>query len=505
MARSGVVHLDGAERCRPSWRSTSLEDGVEVGRAIAVDRARARRLGVVALAEEEDDLGARRRAPARRRSGARRRGRGRRRRGRTRRSPRSQRRRLAERAVAAEELGAVAGPGGLPPAEVGEGDAAGRTRAFQALRASSAPVAASTLGHDERRGGAARRAEHPLDVGGHRQAPRPAGRGCSSVRREILTGSSAARTAAARARCRARRARSGCSPGRGGRRRCAASSRIGRAVGPQSCAALLVADVERLARRIADRVVRPGRQLVLPAVAAPRCSRRPTRRPGSRSRGWRSTLIQGAGVHCPAPSTVTYSRPSAAKPPRPLQNSRSGRAAAGGAAAPRPSAPAAGRRAAATAPALRRRARARASCSASVPWRPSSTARAAAEQGVACRRRQQVRPQDEDVPPLRSVAAARRRRDWLARTSAFEGGLQLLDVGARLLVQDHQVDGEPLDAPVLVRARGAGGRAPGPRARSMRTSTIGRSPEMPCAQSADGARRVAAQHVRGEPQRRVGE
>src|SRR5712692_7635558 len=37
------------------------------------------------------------------------------------------------------------------------------------------------------------------------------------------------------------------------------------------------------------------------------------------------TLIQGAGVCCPSPRTVTYSRPSAAKPPRPLKNSSAGR------------------------------------------------------------------------------------------------------------------------------------------------------------------------------------
>src|SRR6266850_4885307 len=41
--------------------------------------------------------------------------------------------------------------------------------------------------------------------------------------------------------------------------------------------------------------------------------------------GFAITLIQGAGVHCPSPRIVTYSRPSAAKPPRPLKNSRSGR------------------------------------------------------------------------------------------------------------------------------------------------------------------------------------
>ena len=39
---------------------------------------------------------------------------------------------------------------------------------------------------------------------------------------------------------------------------------------------------------------------------------------------------------------------------------------------------------------------------------------------------------------------------------------------------------------------------------SIRTSTIGRSPEMPCAQSAGGARRVALEHARRRAQRRVG-
>src|SRR6185436_6835297 len=35
------------------------------------------------------------------------------------------------------------------------------------------------------------------------------------------------------------------------------------------------------------------------------------------------TLIHGAGVHCPGFRTITYSRPSCAKPPRPLNSSRS--------------------------------------------------------------------------------------------------------------------------------------------------------------------------------------
>ena len=41
------------------------------------------------------------------------------------------------------------------------------------------------------------------------------------------------------------------------------------------------------------------------------------------------TLIHGAGVHCPSPRIVTYSRPPAAKPPRPLKNSSFGGGAAG--------------------------------------------------------------------------------------------------------------------------------------------------------------------------------
>src|SRR5258705_12933214 len=37
------------------------------------------------------------------------------------------------------------------------------------------------------------------------------------------------------------------------------------------------------------------------------------------------TLIHGDGVHPPSPRTVTYSLASSAKPPSPLENSRSGR------------------------------------------------------------------------------------------------------------------------------------------------------------------------------------
>src|SRR6266850_2082812 len=88
--------------------------------------------------------------------------------------------------------------------------------------------------------------------------------------------------------------------------------------------------------------------------------------------GFAITLIHGDGVHRPEPTTVTYSRPSLAKPPKPFQSSRAGREigiAGGGFAA-------AGRRGSAIGPASGRWARV--SCSARVPRRLDSTTRATA-------------------------------------------------------------------------------------------------------------------------------
>src|SRR2546427_1501203 len=88
--------------------------------------------------------------------------------------------------------------------------------------------------------------------------------------------------------------------------------------------------------------------------------------------GFAITLIHGDGVHRPSPRTVTYSRPSLAKPPKPFQRSSAGRGigiAAGGFAA-------AGRRGSAIGPGSGRWARV--SCSARVPRRLDSTTRATA-------------------------------------------------------------------------------------------------------------------------------
>ena len=66
-------------------------------------------------------------------------------------------------------------------------------------------------------------------------------------------------------------------------------------------AGVVVADVDRLARRVADRVVGPRRELVLAAVARPRCSRTRTRRPGTRTTELAITFSHGAGVDWPGP------------------------------------------------------------------------------------------------------------------------------------------------------------------------------------------------------------
>src|SRR5712691_1808767 len=76
--------------------------------------------------------------------------------------------------------------------------------------------------------------------------------------------------------------------------------------------------------------------------------------------GFATTLIQGAGVHCPLPRIVTYSRPSGVNPPRPFQNSSS--SAGGDGASPLPRA---GRRRCGTGSCLG--ACSRTTCSDSVP------------------------------------------------------------------------------------------------------------------------------------------
>ena len=94
-------------------------------------------------------------------------------------------------------------------------------------------------------------------------------------------------------------------------------------------AGIVVPQVESLARPVADRVVRPGRELILAAVDRPGVSAAFGRGLEAKMLELATTLIQGAGVAWPGPRIVTYSLPSLANPPSPLKNSSfSGAAAA---------------------------------------------------------------------------------------------------------------------------------------------------------------------------------
>ena len=158
--------------------------------------------------------------------------------------------------------------------------------------------------------------------------------------------------------------------------------------------------------------------------------------------GLAMTLIHGAGVACSGPSRVTYSLPSAANPPRPLKNSRS--CGAG----PTAVLPVCVRRD----DDRRFRTDGDLACSVELIGEAPVLARQhdpgdRREHG-ARRRRDQVRAQDEYRSP-RGVCRDRRAR--LAHPmQGLEGVLQVLHVRRPPVVQDHEVDGELLHAPVLM-------------------------------------------------------
>ena len=139
---------------------------------------------------------------------------------------------------------------------------------FQGLRASIAPVSGSISVTTERRGRAARRAEHPFDIGRDRKPPRPRRRVADrqardldriierhvleEIERDAVRGVLEPAVALA-------------VPGDIGRG--LVTDRQGRR-SPQ-LAGVLVAQIDDLARPVGDRVVRPGRELVLAAVERP--------------------------------------------------------------------------------------------------------------------------------------------------------------------------------------------------------------------------------------------
>src|SRR3990170_8086227 len=72
-------------------------------------------------------------------------------------------------------------------------------------------------------------------------------------------------------------------------------------------------------------------------------------------------------------------------------------------------------------------------------------------QGIAILRRKAIFPQNEDIPACLVPVMLRRR---LARPDQrLKRGLELLSIGVSLLVQNDEIDRQPLHAPVLVSAQ----------------------------------------------------
>ena len=184
-----------------------------------------------------------------------------------------ERRRAGERCralqcpVAADELLPVAGPVGLAPGKIGERDARSERRIPWIAREHRAGVGID-LGRHERRGGTARRTEHPFDISGHRQVPHAAR--CVAQRQARDLDRIAERNVLQQFGGDAVR----------GMLEPAVAPAVPRHIGggvvadrqrrrtPQ-VAGIVVAQIEHLARAIADRIVRPRRELVLAAVDRP--------------------------------------------------------------------------------------------------------------------------------------------------------------------------------------------------------------------------------------------
>ena len=187
--------------------------------------------------------------------------------------------RSVQRAVAADELAAVAGPGQSTPAgaglsriggaahaQIGEGHAGAEIETPRVARQQGAGLGIHR-GGDERRRGRSRAAQHPFDIGGDRHAACPSGAVGEGEagdlhrvgeRHELQQ----VEGDAVRLVLEATVALAVAGDVAGG----LADRQRGRA---PEVAGLLVADVEGLAGRIAHRIVRPGREVVLLAVHRP--------------------------------------------------------------------------------------------------------------------------------------------------------------------------------------------------------------------------------------------
>jgi hypothetical protein len=314
------------------------------------------------------------------------------------------------------------------------------------LRTSSAPVAASCSVIEERRRRAPRRAEHPLGVGGDgeppvtaravvERQPRDLDRVLERhVLQQLERDAVGLVLEAAVAEAVARDVRP--------------PSRIGCAVGSRRRPSPRRAR-RALAGRVDDRVVRPRRELVVAAVLGPRVAAplgrhlEPEAGVGDdvdpRHRRRAAAIEDGhvlAAVGVEAAEAVEELEP---------------RAGPGGAPA--------------TIGGGRRRARVARRTGAATP-RPRTCGRADRDRGRAGRSGRRAPPNEQERPRSASSGprAARtpspapstspkRGRDWLLRTAVSIAIWRSWRYDAAVLVDDHEVDGQALQAPVLVRAQ----------------------------------------------------
>ena len=348
---------------------------------------------------------------------------------------------MIERSVPTQDLCPIAGPCGLATPEIGERHVIAEVDVPRVAREQRTRVRID-LGDDEGRGRASRDAQDPFDVRGHRQTPGLAGSVLDPQPRDFhrIVHRHELEETQEDAMGRVLEATVALTmPGDVGRRVLPDGQRRW---APQ-VTGLFVPDIDGLTGRVADGIVGPRRQLILPAVARPGVAG-PALGDLEAERGIRDDVDPGRGRPLPLSEDGDVLPPVVDEPSQPVEELelRAGRRRVVGGRGSRRAAAGRGgraRRDSGTRELLRERAVS--------TQEDGSRGRL---QGIALGRLEQVLPQDEDLAVCLVPLVTRRR---LARPDQrLERRLELLHVGVRPLVQNDEIDRQPLQAPVLVRA-----------------------------------------------------
>ena len=156
------------------------------------------------------------------------------------------------------------------------------------------------------------------------------------------------------------------------------------------------------------------------------------------------TLIHGAGVACPGPKSVTYSRPPACESSKSVEEFQILRHGSG-------------RHGVETRAALRSPRGGRGGCSQTIEL--IGQIAALPDQNDTCNRRKprarllrdQIRAQQKYRTA--GVVGTGLRLRLTHSKLCLEGDLQVLEIGSCSFVQDYEIDGKPLHPPVLVSAQ----------------------------------------------------